>query len=461
MIRYPAIMTAILSMSSSVFLHGKDEVGLAEKAAKRAWENVPAEKQALWQQHRKTRFGTTIWGRNCTGQPHWLDGSRYPGLDGQSRLDRMLYVPLDPDGKPAATTSDPDKLKNGTYDCALLSYWHDQVRQMREGGLDWVAIDSFGDRHDHEDPTAAVDPRQSKYIIPSLVKAIRDTGVPLKICMFDDSPSHTLYHYRYELLREKYPGKEENGRAPWLKYRFDHKGEPVVPLPVNETFGRDYLAAKWIGDFEHMAEDQDLWLTHNGAAPVDGGHPIILMYGTNASWTDKQTYANFHIAFAVAKKTFAQRFGVEPFLILDMVYFKLDPDVAQVADGNWAWAPVAPKVVRPRKLTHTNLETGLECIFAMVMPGFELKNKVLRHTADRRRWMAIDGSEGDEKHLLTTEFNLVMADPRPDLVLVGHWNDFEEGQNFGRAIYPTKSGKGILPPDYYLDALRNLIENSQ
>jgi hypothetical protein len=70
-----------------------------------------------------TTFGTVIWGRNCTGQPHWLDGSVYPGVDVQSRLDGMLYVPLDPQGNPAATSSDPKKLAKGSYDCARLDYW--------------------------------------------------------------------------------------------------------------------------------------------------------------------------------------------------------------------------------------------------------------------------------------------------------------------------------------------------
>jgi hypothetical protein len=54
-----------------------------------------------------------------------------------------------------------------------------------------------------------------------------------------------------------------------------------------------------------------------------------------------------------------------------------------------------------------------------------------------------------------------MKDPRPDIVMIGHWNDFQEGQNFGLGIYPTKDGTGTLPPDYYLNAVRSLIRGSR
>ena len=408
-----------------------------------------------------TRFGTVMWGRNYTGQPHWLDGSVFPGLDNQSRLENMLYVPLDPDGNPAATTSDPQKLKRGRYDCALLDYWMDQARQMSSAGLDWVAMDSFGDRQDIEFPHAVHDPTQDKYTIPSMVRGIRETGVKLKICLLDDTPSHSLYHYRYELLRKQFPDKDKNGLPSWIKYRFDYKSVPLVPLPVSAEMGRKYLAEKWINAYHYMARDKDLWLTHDGSTPDHGGRPVIFMYGANAAWMARETMGHWHEAFAAAKKAFAEAHGVEPFLILEDLYFKFDPAVENVADGRWIWAPIAPKKIRERKGVFKNPATGRQTVAGMVVPGFELKSKTISHTAERKRWIAIDGTEGDEKHLLTTEFQIVMADPRPDLVIICHWNDFQEGQNFGKAIYPTKDGKGTLPPDYYLKAVRDLIETAR
>lgn len=407
-----------------------------------------------------TTFGTVLWGRNYTGQPHWMDGSVYPGVDGQSRLDHMLFVPLDPNGKPAATSSDPARLARGSYDCARLDYWVDQARQMSLAGLDWVLIDSFGDRQDVEEPNARFDPTQDKYLIPSMAKGIRTAGVRLKIGLLDDTPSHTLYHYRYELLRQSYPGTNAAGRAPWLKYRYDYKSVPVTPLPVDAELGRKYLADKWINAFSYLAKDKDLWLTHNGLPPDQGGRPVIFMYGANAGWMEQQTFAHWHEAFAAAKAAFAKAHGVEPFLLLDEMYFAFDPLVASVADGKWVWAPIASTKPRPRKSVFTN-SVGPTYVSGMVMPGFELKAKTIGHITERRRWQAMDGTAGDEKHLLTTEFQLVMAPPKPDLVLIGHWNDFQEGQSWGLAVYPTKDGKGFLPPDYYIQAVRELIDASR
>ena len=408
-----------------------------------------------------TRFGTVIWGRNFTGQPHWLDGSVYDGVDGQSRLDNMLYVPLDPDGKPAATTSDRAKLRRGRYDCALLDYWTDQARQMASAGLDWVAIDSFGDRKDLEVSNALHDPTRDRHLVPSMVKGIRTAGVALKICLLDDTPSHTLYDYRYELLREQFPGTNAAGTSRWLKYRYDYKAVPLVPLAVSAAMGRRYLAEKWTNAYRYMANDRDLWLTHDGSHPDKGGRPVIFMYGANDTWMAKDTMSRWHEAFAEAKKAFAEAHGREPFLIVDGMYLRFDPAVAQVADGTWFWAPIAPKRIRERKGVFTNASGGRAFVTGMVMPGFELKNKTIGHTAERPRHIAIDGSVGDEKHLLTTEFAIVMKDPRPDLVIIGHWNDFQEGQNFGMGLYPMKDGSGLLPPDYYLTAVRSLIRASR
>ncbi|MCL5271508.1 MAG: DUF5010 domain-containing protein [bacterium] len=404
-----------------------------------------------------TRFGTFIWGRNNTGQPHWLDGSVFPVVDGQSRLDHMIYVPLDPNGKPAADNSDPAKLARSSYDCARLDYWIDQARQMSAAGLDWVAIDSFGDR---PDPDTNHDPKQDRYVVPSMVRGIREARVNLKIAFLDDTPSH-YQRYRGERLREQFPGTDANGRPNWMKHRWELRNTPTPPLPVSADMGRRYLAEKWIAGYRHMASDQDLWLTHDGKPPSQGGRPVVFMYATNPEWTDKTTFGHWHEAFAAARGEFKAAFGMEPFLILADCYFTMDPKVAAVADGQWTWAPIAPRIPGPRKGDFTNPATGRRCVAGMVVPGFELKAKTLTHTAERRRWLAMDGTEGDEKHLLETEFALVMADPRPDFVVIGHWNDFQEGQNFGLAIYPTKDGKGCLPPDYYLKAVRNLIDSSR
>ena len=52
MVRCPALMSVLLSMSACAVLHGKDEVGLAKRAARRAWQSAPDETKALWQKHK-------------------------------------------------------------------------------------------------------------------------------------------------------------------------------------------------------------------------------------------------------------------------------------------------------------------------------------------------------------------------------------------------------------------------
>lgn len=47
------LLAALLLAPLAAFAQAKPEVANANKAAKRAWETAPAEKQALWLQHRE------------------------------------------------------------------------------------------------------------------------------------------------------------------------------------------------------------------------------------------------------------------------------------------------------------------------------------------------------------------------------------------------------------------------
>jgi hypothetical protein len=46
-------LTALLQAPLATFAQAKPEVANVAKAARRAWESAPAEKKALWQQHRE------------------------------------------------------------------------------------------------------------------------------------------------------------------------------------------------------------------------------------------------------------------------------------------------------------------------------------------------------------------------------------------------------------------------
>ena len=47
------LLALLLFLPPTVFAQAKPEVANATKAANRAWESAPAEKKALWQQHRE------------------------------------------------------------------------------------------------------------------------------------------------------------------------------------------------------------------------------------------------------------------------------------------------------------------------------------------------------------------------------------------------------------------------
>lgn len=47
------LLTVLLLAPPAAFAHAKPEVANPTKAAKRAWESAPAEKQALWLQQRE------------------------------------------------------------------------------------------------------------------------------------------------------------------------------------------------------------------------------------------------------------------------------------------------------------------------------------------------------------------------------------------------------------------------
>jgi hypothetical protein len=51
--KHAIVLIIALLLTPLAALHAKDEVGSAAKSAKRAFENAPPEKQALWQQHQE------------------------------------------------------------------------------------------------------------------------------------------------------------------------------------------------------------------------------------------------------------------------------------------------------------------------------------------------------------------------------------------------------------------------
>jgi len=180
-------------------------------------------------------------------------------------------------------------------------WWDGIVRQARDAGLGWFAPDCWGEDSDGDPATLA-----------PLVAAIDRAGSPLKIALFDDTTS--------EVLRKN----RARGRGWTLEPRFDlsdleGRGEGGL------TF---FYEQQWKRFFQTVPPRLRLTID---------GRPVVFMWHGGAEWYERQNF--FHDLIRSLREATRRDFNVDPYVIVEESWLRLDPASSPDAIYDWFQPP--------------------------------------------------------------------------------------------------------------------------
>jgi hypothetical protein len=209
------------------------------------------------------------------------------------------------------------------WDARNAAWWTAMVAAARDAGLGWLAPDSWG-----EDTTA--DPVS----LGPLVAAIDRAAPELKIALFDDTTS--------EVLRKN----RARGRGWTLEPRFD-----LSDLAGRGEGGLEYFYdQQWKRFFETIPPRSRLTID---------GRPVVFMWHGGSEWYERQNF--FHDLIDALRGATRRDFGVDPFVIVEESWVRLDP--ATGADAIFDW-------FEPNR-TFATLTTWNGVRVGHVVPGYD------------------------------------------------------------------------------------------
>lgn len=183
------------------------------------------------------------------------------------------------------------------FDARDPAWWTMIVTAARDAGLGWLAPDCWGEG-------LAADPAT----LGPLVSAIDRAGSPLKIALFDDTTSEVL---RKNLSR---------GHGHTLDVRFD-----LSDLDGNGEGGLAYFYdQQWKRYFSTVPERMRLTID---------GRPVVFMWHGGAEWYARQNA--FHDLLAALRAATRRDFGVDPYVIVEESWLRLDPAASPDALFDW------------------------------------------------------------------------------------------------------------------------------
>ena len=183
------------------------------------------------------------------------------------------------------------------WDARTPAWWTGVVRQAVDARLGWVAAASWGQETD-ADPV----------MLDPLLRAIDAHGGRLKVALFDDTTSEVL-----RKNRAKY--------GVWsLTPRFD--------LADLEGGGE--------GGFHYFYDEQ--WKRYFATVPDRyrlkvNGRPVVFMWHGGFEWYSNQSA--FHSLLAELRAATRRDFGVDPFVIPEESWRRLDPEARPDALYDW------------------------------------------------------------------------------------------------------------------------------
>jgi len=261
------------------------------------------------------------------------------------------------------TTIDPPTIAWNAQD---PQWWASMVSQAHSAGLGWLAPVSWGDPSNADPATLA-----------PLVSAIDRFTPNLKIAAFDDTTS--------EVLRKNL----SKGRGWTLDVRFD-----LADLSGTGEGGLTYFYdQQWKRFFQTVPPRNRLTID---------GRPVVFMWHGGADW---YSHTNFFHSLIDALRSATQRdFGVDPFVIVEESWLRLDP--AARVDGLFDW-----------------FEPSLKFSSFMVFNGFRVGHVVPGYdcsTCDPR------GPTISRQDGLGYQAGLQAVGPASDLVLIEGFNNVDE-----------------------------------
>ena len=176
-------------------------------------------------------------------------------------------------------------------------WWNAIVRQARDAGLGWLAAACWG-----EGSTA--DPA----MLPPLLRAIDASGGRMKVALFDDTTS--------EVLRKNLERHGEWALSP----RFD-----LADLRGDGEGGfAYYYDQQWKRFFATVPDKYRLKIN---------GRPVVFMWHGGFEWYSNQ--GSFHTLISLLREATRRDFGIDPFVIVEESWRRLDP--ALVPDAMYDW----------------------------------------------------------------------------------------------------------------------------
>jgi hypothetical protein len=177
------------------------------------------------------------------------------------------------------------------------NWWSAVVTQARDAGLGWIAPDCWG-----EETTA--DPAS----LGPLLTAIDRSAPNLKIALFDDTTS--------EVLRKNHA----RGRGWTLDVRFD-----LSDITGSGEGGLEYFYdQQWKRFFQTVPPRYRLTID---------GRPVVFMWHGGFEWYTRQNF--FHGMIDALRHATRRDFGVDPFVIVEESWSRLDPAIG--VDGLYDW----------------------------------------------------------------------------------------------------------------------------
>ncbi len=193
-----------------------------------------------------------------------------------------------------ATTLHPPRIP---WDARDPSWWSAVVTEAHAAGLGWLAPDCWG-----EDTTA--DPA----LLGPLLTAIDRSAPGLKIALFDDTTS--------EVLRKN----RARGHGWTLDVRFD-----VADLAGTGEGGLEFFYdQQWKRFFQTVPPRHRLTIA---------GRPVVFMWHGGFEWYTRQS--DFHALIDALRQATRRDFGIDPFVIVEESWSRLDPAIDVDAVFDW------------------------------------------------------------------------------------------------------------------------------
>lgn len=183
------------------------------------------------------------------------------------------------------------------WDARDPAWWSAMVGAARDAGLGWLAPDSWGE--DSMGDPATLGP---------LLAAIDRSAPGLKVALFDDTTS--------EVLRKN----RARGRGWTLDARFD----------LSDLAGTGEGGLVYFYDQQWKRFFQTVPPSHRLA--IDG-RPVVFMWHGGEQWYARQNF--FHSMIDALRQATRRDFGVDPFVIVEESWSRLDPAVT--VDGVFDW----------------------------------------------------------------------------------------------------------------------------